>query len=146
MNINLGLFTLSINRNSKVVWIDHIDKFWKFWSVRISLVGIGLFTLLTASPDLLTNAWLQLPDEFKSLVPEQYITILGATIFVLNLVSRSIKQVKLNNELGTSDDNDVTTTSLVSQSPSSIRRVNGLTYEWSRSGQVFTTDDPSRLR
>jgi hypothetical protein len=146
MNINLGLFTLSINRNSKVVWIDHIDKFWKFWSVRLSLVGIGLFTLLTALPDLLTNAWLQLPDEFKSLVPEQYITILGATIFVLNLVSRSIKQVKLTNELDTSDDNDVTITSLVSQSPSSIRRANGLTYEWSRSDKVFTTDDPSRLR
>ena len=144
MNINLGLFTLSINRNSKVVWIDHIDKFCKFWSVRISLVGIGLFSLLTASPDLLLNAWLQLPDEFKSLVPEQYMTILGATIFVLNLVSRSIKQVKLNSELDTSGDNNVTITSqldtsgdnnvtitsLVSQSPSSIRRANGLTYEW----------------
>ncbi|WQZ00332.1 holin [Escherichia phage Shy] len=80
-----------INR-VKVELIDDWRLFWRFWSVRLGIIGTALTGVLVAFPDAALYAWNLLPSDLKAAIPEQYVPLIGVGVFVLSLVARLIKQ------------------------------------------------------
>lgn len=76
--------------------IDDIKNWWKFWSLRIGFLGTILLTLVYVWPEGLYELWELLPWELKSYVPESYASILGIVLYVIGMISRLIKQTKLD--------------------------------------------------
>ena len=76
--------------------IEQWRLFWRMWSIRFTALGTILLGWITASPDIILNAWLSLPDEIKSYLPQEYLMYITIALFILGMVSRIIKQDKLD--------------------------------------------------
>lgn len=87
----------------KIQLIEDWRNFWRFWSVRLGVIGSALTGFLVAFPDQALQAWALLPADLKAFLPEQYMPLVGVAIFVLSLIARAIKQTKLEPK-GAEDD------------------------------------------
>lgn len=76
----------------KVELIDDWRLFWRFWSVRLGIIGTALTGALVAFPDAALYAWNLLPSDLKAAIPERYVPLIGVAVFVLSLLARLIKQ------------------------------------------------------
>jgi len=80
--------------------IEQWRSFWRMWSLRFTAMGTVLLSWITMSPDILIAAWANLPDEVKAYIPQQYLMHVTIALFVLGMVSRLVKQEKLNAQGG----------------------------------------------
>lgn len=87
----------------KIQLIEDWRNFWRFWSVRLGVIGSALTGWLVAFPDQALQVWALLPADLKAFFPEQYMPLFGVGIFVLSLIARAIKQTKLEPK-GAEDD------------------------------------------
>lgn len=87
----------------KLELIEDWRNFWRFWSVRLGVIGSALTGWLVAFPDQALQAWALLPADLKAYLPERYMPLVGVAIFVLSLIARAIKQTKLEPK-GAEDD------------------------------------------
>lgn len=87
----------------KLELIEDWRNFWRFWSVRLGVIGSALTGWLVAFPDQALQAWALLPADLKAYLPERYMPLVGVAIFVLSLIARAIKQKKLEPK-GAEDD------------------------------------------
>lgn len=79
--------------------IDNWQAFGKFWSVRLSLFGSALLSAFFAFPDVVTQVWNALPEEFKMHVPEELARWIPLVFIVSGVMARVVKQPNLNNEV-----------------------------------------------
>jgi hypothetical protein len=82
----------------KLRLIENWRDFWRFWSVRLGIVGSAVAGWLIAFPDHALQAWLLLPPDLKAVLPEEHMPLFGVGIFVLSLLARVLKQSKLEKE------------------------------------------------
>ena len=75
--------------------IEDWRKCWRFWSVRLGVIGSAITAVLIAVPDVALSAWAMLPADLKAAIPERYMPLIGVGIFVASLIARAIKQTKL---------------------------------------------------
>lgn len=87
----------------KIQLIEDWRNFWRFWSVRLGVIGSALTGWLIAFPDQALQAWALLPADLKAYLPERYMPLVGVAIFVMSLIARAIKQTKLEPK-GVEDD------------------------------------------
>lgn len=83
--------------------IEDWRNFWRFWSVRLGVIGSALTGYLVAFPDQALQAWAMLPADLKAYLPERYMPLVGVAIFVLSMIARVIKQSKLQPKEGAED-------------------------------------------
>ena len=88
----------------KLELIEDWRNFWRFWSVRLGIVGSAITGVLIAFPDFALSAWAMMPADLKSAIPERYMPLIGVVIFVASLVARAIKQTKLEQKEGPKDE------------------------------------------
>ena len=88
----------------KLELIEDWRNFWRFWSVRLGIVGSAITGVLIAFPDVALSAWAMMPADLKSAIPERYMPLIGVVIFVASLVARAIKQTKLEQKEGPKDE------------------------------------------
>ena len=79
----------------KLQLIEDWRNFWRFWSVRLGIVGSAVTAVLIAFPDVALSAWAMMPADLKAVIPERYMPLIGVGIFVASLIARAIKQTKL---------------------------------------------------
>ena len=84
--------------------IEDWRNFWRFWSVRLGIVGSAITGVLIAFPDVALSAWAMMPADLKSAIPERYMPLIGVIIFVASLIARAIKQMKLEPKEGPKDE------------------------------------------
>mgnify|MGYP003502965533 FL=1 len=84
--------------------IEDWRNFWRFWSVRLGIVGSAITGVLIAFPDVALSAWAMMPADLKSAIPEHYMPLIGVVIFVASLIARAIKQTKLEQKEGPKDE------------------------------------------
>jgi len=68
---------------------------WKLWSVKIAAFGILVSGFFSTFPDIVTQAWVYLPDNLRVLIPQQYTQIITAVIFFSSIIAKFIPQPKL---------------------------------------------------
>jgi hypothetical protein len=90
-------------RSFKLQLIEDWRNFWRFWSVRLGVIGSALTAVLVAFPDVALSAWAMMPADLKAYLPERYMPLFGVAVFVLSLIARAIKQTKLEPK-GAEDD------------------------------------------
>lgn len=88
----------------KLELIEDWRNFWRFWSVRLGVIGSALTAFLIAFPDHALQVWALLPADLKAYLPERYMPLVGVAIFVLSLIARVIKQSKLQAQEGPKDE------------------------------------------
>ena len=72
---------------------------WKTWSVRIATFGILISTFFSTFPDVITQAWVYLPENLRILIPQQYTQIITAVIFFSSIVAKLIPQPKVQAQI-----------------------------------------------
>ena len=88
----------------KLELIEDWRNFWRFWSVRLGIVGSAVTAVLIAFPDVALSAWAMMPGDLKAAIPERYMPLIGVVIFVASLIARAIKQTKLEPKEGPKDE------------------------------------------
>ena len=88
----------------KLELIEDWPNFWRFWSVRLGIVGSAITGVLIAFPDVALSAWAMMPADLKSAIPEHYMPLIGVGIFVASLIARAIKQTKLEPKEGPNNE------------------------------------------
>ena len=88
----------------KLQLIEDWRNFWRFWSVRLGIVGSAVTGVLIAFPDVALSAWAMMPGDLKAAIPERYMPLIGVVIFVASLIARAIKQTKLEPKEGPKDE------------------------------------------
>ena len=88
----------------KLELIEDWRNFWRFWSVRLGIVGSAITGVLIAFPDVALSAWAMMPADLKAYLPERYMPLFGVAVFVLSLIARAIKQSKLQPQERVEDD------------------------------------------
>ena len=79
----------------KLELIEDWRNFWRFWSVRLGIIGSAITGVLIAFPDVALSAWAMMPADLKAAIPERYMPLIGVVVFVASLIARAIKQTKL---------------------------------------------------
>ncbi len=82
----------------RVRLIDGWRKAGKFWSIRLGVVGSALTSVFILWPESALYFWGAMPDEVKAWIPEQFIPMIGVSIFVMSMFARVVKQQKLESE------------------------------------------------
>ena len=88
----------------KLELIEDWRNFWRFWSVRLGIVGSAITGVLIAFPDVALSAWAMMPADLKSVIPERYMPLIGVGILVASLIARAIKQTKLEPKEGQNNE------------------------------------------
>ena len=88
----------------KLQLIEDWRNFWRFWSVRLGIVGSAVTAVLIAFPDVALSAWAMMPADLKAAIPERYMPLIGVGIFVASLIARAIKQTKLEPKEGPNNE------------------------------------------
>ena len=76
----------------KFEFIDEVQLFWKFWSLRLGAAGTVITSYLVLLPDSAINIWNAMPVAFQSVIPAKYMPMIGVVIFVLGMIARLLKQ------------------------------------------------------
>ena len=78
---------------NKIVWDWRL--IWRTWSFRFDVIAACLIGVLTAMPDWFVEVWNLLPMEFRNAIPEQHRPLVGLFFILLAMLSRFIRQNKL---------------------------------------------------
>lgn len=76
---------------------DWRERWLKFWSVRLNLIGNGLLALLLAFPDIARETWANLPDDLKALLPVRVAYWIPVLIFGAATFARLVRQKGADN-------------------------------------------------
>lgn len=75
------------------------QKWYRFWSTRLGLIGTAIATFLIANPDIANTLWLNLPSEIKAAIPPDYMPLIGVSIFFVSLLAKFVAQPKLQEQI-----------------------------------------------
>lgn len=76
--------------------IDNWQKAWKFWSLRLGIIGTAITSVFLASPDAALYAWAILPDDLKSTLHPDLIRFVGVFVLIASFGARVVKQPKID--------------------------------------------------
>jgi hypothetical protein len=87
--------------------IPDARKAWKFWSVRLQILGTTIVSVFVMVPEAALTVWNNFPADLKALLPSQYMPMIGAAICITAVVARVIRQRKLGEiQNGSQSQND----------------------------------------
>lgn len=79
------------------------QKWYKFWSIQLGMIGTAITSVLVAYPNLAIDLWAIMPQEFKDLIPASSMPLIGVVIFIVSMASKFVVQSKLHEEDQTND-------------------------------------------
>jgi hypothetical protein len=72
--------------------IDDWRRSWRFWSMRLSLIGAFFAAASAAFPEAMLEAWNALPPDLRALVPAHAAQIIAAMLFLGTMAARLYRQ------------------------------------------------------
>lgn len=79
----------------KAALVEDARNWWKWWSVRVDLIGVAFAGYFMVFPGVAMDVWNQLPPDLKALIPAQWTQAISVGLLVLSLVVRTLKQKNL---------------------------------------------------
>lgn len=81
----------------KPTLIPEWRKGWRFWSTRLTSLGLVLLSFIEVFPNVAISAWTVLPLDIRSEIPSDYVRWTGYIIILFGIIARFIRQEKLHN-------------------------------------------------
>lgn len=69
---------------------------WRWWSVRLNLIGNMLLAALLAFPAVAHDVWANLPPDLKAMLPPQVVLWVPVLIFIAATFARLVQQGERN--------------------------------------------------
>lgn len=88
----------------KLKLLPHWRVLWRSWSVRLNAVGIALLGWFAVDPVSLLGVWNMMPAPVRDLIPEQFLSTIGAALFALSLIARLVRQPKMQEKIDAAAD------------------------------------------
>lgn len=74
---------------------DWARKWWRLWSVRLNALGLAILGWVQFDPVGALAVWNMLPPDVRGVLPQNFVTIAGMTLFGLSMLARVVAQPKL---------------------------------------------------
>lgn len=84
----------------KLHLIDDARHAWRMWSVRLNAIGLAIMGLLWFDPTMVLAVVNMMPPAVRSAIPDHFELFLGGLFFALAMISRLVKQPKLEKRDG----------------------------------------------
>ena len=76
---------------------DWAGRAWKLWSIRLNAIGLAILGWVQIDPVSALSVWNMMPGDVRTVLPQNFIAILGGMFFVLSMMARLVRQPKLEN-------------------------------------------------
>lgn len=79
--------------------LPHWRALWRSWSVRLNALGLAILAWFAFDPVSLLAVWNMMPAAVRGLIPQQFLSIIGAALFALSMIARLVKQPKMQEKI-----------------------------------------------
>ncbi|MCW0355630.1 hypothetical protein [Pantoea ananatis] len=92
------IILLLMQRFTTLQFVSHAKLLFKTWSVWLASLGSMLSAWVQSFPSSALNAWQMLPDDVKSILPHNYLGLIGAFMVAMGVIAQFVRQKNLLNE------------------------------------------------
>jgi Ca2+/Na+ antiporter len=78
--------------------VPDVKDWFKWWSVRLSIIGGAILTLLEAFPNAVATVISVLPEQITNQVGDEILRVIAIVCIVASPIARVIKQSKLDSQ------------------------------------------------
>ncbi|AWQ19828.1 membrane protein [Pantoea ananatis] len=92
------IILLLMQRFTTLQFVSHAKLLFKTWSVWLASLGSMLSAWVQSFPSSALNAWQTLPDDVKSILPHNYLGLIGAFMVAMGVIAQFVRQKNLLSE------------------------------------------------
>lgn len=92
------IILLLMQRFTTLQFVSHAKLLFKTWSVWLASLGSMLSAWVQSFPSSALSAWQTLPDDVKSILPHNYLGLIGAFMVAMGVIAQFVRQKNLLNE------------------------------------------------
>lgn len=96
--LTMIIILLLMQRFTTLQFVSHAKLLFKTWSVWLASLGSMLSAWVQSFPSSALNAWQTLPDNVKSILPHNYLGLIGAFMVAMGVIAQFVRQKNLLNE------------------------------------------------
>jgi hypothetical protein len=83
-------------RATGVRFVNDVGNVWRWWSMRFNAVGLLILGWVQIDPVSALSVWNMMPAAARDVLPKHFISYAGLILFALGMLSRIVKQPKLD--------------------------------------------------
>lgn len=92
------IILLLLQRFTTLQFVSHARLLFKTWSVWLASLGSMLSAWVQSFPSSAVDAWSSLPEDVKSILPHNYLGLIGAFMVAMGVMAQFVRQKNLLNE------------------------------------------------
>jgi len=96
--LSVIIILLLMQRFTTLQFVSHAKLLFKTWSVWLASLGSMLSAWVQSFPSSALNAWQTLPEDVKSILPHNYLGLIGAFMVAMGVIAQFVCQKTLLNE------------------------------------------------
>lgn len=91
------IIMLLLQRFTTLQFVSHARLLFKTWSVWLASLGSMLSAWAQSFPSAAVDAWNVLPEDVKSILPHNYLGLVGAFMVAMGVIAQFVRQKNLLN-------------------------------------------------
>ncbi|SFN65098.1 hypothetical protein SAMN05428971_2140 [Candidatus Pantoea varia] len=91
------IILLLLQRFTTLQFVSHARLLFKTWSVWLASLGSMLSAWAQSFPSAAVDAWTVLPEDVKSILPHNYLGLVGAFMVAMGVIAQFVRQKNLLN-------------------------------------------------
>ena len=89
------IILLLLQRFTTLQFVSHARLLFKTWSVWLASLGSMLSAWVQSFPAASVDAWNTLPEDVKSILPHNYLGLIGAFMVAMGVIAQFVRQKNL---------------------------------------------------
>ncbi|KGD78959.1 hypothetical protein [Pantoea vagans] len=91
------IILLLLQRFTTLQFVSHARLLFKTWSVWLASLGSMLSAWAQSFPSAAVDAWSVLPEDVKTILPHNYLGLVGAFMVAMGVIAQFVRQKNLLN-------------------------------------------------
>ncbi|MBE5251131.1 MAG: hypothetical protein QRY16_14105 [Enterobacterales bacterium endosymbiont of Blomia tropicalis] len=91
------IIVLILQRFTTLQFVSHARLLFRTWSVWLASLGSILSAWVQSFPSSALEAWNTLPEDVKSILPHNYLGLVGAFMVAMGVIAQFVRQKNLLN-------------------------------------------------
>lgn len=92
------IILLLLQRFTTLQFVSHARLLFRTWSVWLASLGSMLSAWAQSFPSAAVDAWSVLPEDVKTILPHNYLGLVGAFMVAMGVIAQFVRQKNLLNE------------------------------------------------